>query len=66
VGGGAGGGTASGNTAFNHTINIDARGADADRVMTMVPPMLAQATARAKVDLLNAFRRSGIAAPLSA
>lgn len=52
-----------GDMRINMPINIDARGADADRVMTLVPPMIQQATQRAKLELLQAFRRSGLPAP---
>jgi hypothetical protein len=47
-------------------VHIDARGADADRVMTLVPPLVTQAIARSKADMLQAFRRSGLAAPVRA
>ena len=47
-------------------VHIDARGADADRVMTLVPPLVAQAIARGKAEMLHAFRRSGLAAPVRA
>lgn len=51
---------------YSPTFHIDARGADADRVMTLVPPLVAQQVARSKADILNAFRRSGLAAPIRA
>ncbi len=59
-----GGGGWSGDMHF-HT-NIDARGADADRIMTLLPPILARHSAQTKADMLNAFRRSGLAAPVKA
>ncbi len=51
---------------FNLTYHIDARGADAERIMTVMPSLLAQASEKAKRDVLEAFRRNGLAAPRSA
>jgi hypothetical protein len=46
--------------------HIDARGADAERIMTVLPPILAAHAARTKAEMLNAFRRNGLAAPARA
>lgn len=52
--------------SYNPTFHIDARGADADRIMTVLPPVMQQMIAQSKYDLLQAFRRSGLPAPLRA
>jgi hypothetical protein len=46
--------------------HIDASGGDADKLMTVLPPILAAHQAKTKADLLNAFRRNGLAAPARA
>lgn len=51
---------------INITNHIDARGADADRIMTVLPPLFAQHGQRMKADILHAFRRNGLAAPVRA
>jgi hypothetical protein len=58
------GGGFSGDMHFHTTI--DARGADADRVMTLLPPLLEQHKQQVKYEMLTAFRRSGLPAPLRA
>jgi hypothetical protein len=52
-----------GNLHFAPTYNIDARGADAQRIMAMMPAMLAQTRAATIRDLLDAFKRQGYPAP---
>ena len=54
-----------GSQTLNHspTYNIDARGADAERIMSIMPSLLAQSATKAKQDLLTAFRNSGMPAP---
>lgn len=51
---------------FAPTYNIDAKGADADRIMTMMPNLLSQSAEKAKRDILDAFHRGGYSAPRSA
>lgn len=53
----------AGSPQFNHTYHIDARGADADRIMQIFPSLMAQTREATKRDILNAFRRSGVPAP---
>lgn len=60
LGGGGGG------MNFNPTYNIDARGADEARIMTMLPPILQQHAQQVKYEVLHAFRRNGLPAPLRA
>lgn len=43
--------------------HIDARGADADRIMRVLPGILTMHAARVKSDLLYAFRRNGLPTP---
>lgn len=57
---GGGGGAV---TIHNH---IDARGADAERIMRIMPTLLAQTAEKSKRDILDSFRRHGLAAPRSA
>lgn len=56
----------SGDFNFSPSYHIDAKGADADRIMTVLPPLLAAHGARLKGEMLQAFRRSGLAAPIRA
>lgn len=46
--------------------HIDARGADADRIMRVLPGILTMHAARVKTDLLYAFRRNGLPTPARA
>lgn len=68
----SGGGSITPNGAYGGmithapTYNIDARGADADRIMAIMPSLLAQSAAKAKRDLLDAFSRAQLPAPRSA
>ena len=57
---------AGGGMNFNPTYNIDARGADETRIMTMLPPILQQHAQQVKYEVLHAFRRNGLPAPLRA
>lgn len=54
-----------GATTLNHspTYNIDARGADAERIMSVMPGLLAQTKQETTRSILAAFRNNGMPAP---
>jgi hypothetical protein len=54
-----------GHTTLNHspTYNIDARGADAERIMSVMPGLLAQTKQETTRSILAAFRNNGMPAP---
>jgi Phage-related minor tail protein len=56
---------AMGGTTLNHspTYNIDARGADAERIMSVMPGLLAQTKQETTRSILAAFRNNGMPAP---
>jgi tape measure domain-containing protein len=52
-----------GGMTYSPIIQIDASGADADRVLAVVPPMIQQAVADSQAELLMAMRRNNLPVP---
>jgi hypothetical protein len=61
--GNSGDASGGGNLTFNPVYHIDARGADAERIMSIMPSLLSQTAEKAKRDVLEAFRRNNLPHP---
>lgn len=53
----------AGGLVYAPTISIDASGADAERVLAVVPPMIEAATRRSQQQMLDALRRNRLPVP---